>query len=105
MRPEDGCLDPDAKASAGKASVTIVKVKISSNSFVVTLDISQAGTVTISGRGLKTTATRVGAGTHRIKVMLTEAGRSERKHHKKVKITVQLKAAGKTVSGSKTVKL
>lgn len=93
------------QVSASKASVTIIKVKVGSNSVVVTLDISQAGTVTISGRGLKTTAKRVTVGTNEIKVVLTKIGRSERRHHKKVKLTAGLKSADKTVSTSKTVKL
>jgi hypothetical protein len=93
------------EASARKASVTIVKVKVSSSSVAITLDASKAGTVTISGRGLKTTTKKVAAGTNEIKVMLTKAGKRDRKHHKKVKLAVQLKATGKTASESKTVKL
>jgi hypothetical protein len=93
------------QVSASKASVTIINVKVGSNSVVVTLDVSQAGRVTISGRGLKTTTKKVAAGTMKIKVALTKAGKSARKHHKKIKITVELKSAGKTVSTSKTVKL
>jgi hypothetical protein len=95
----------EEQASAGKASVTIVKAKVNSSSVAVTLEASKAGTITISGRGLKTTARSVAAGTAQIRVMLTAAGKRYRKHHTKVKLTVQLKAAGKTASGSKTVKL
>ena len=95
----------EEQASANKASVTIVKVKVGSSGVTVTLEASQAGTVTISGPGLKTTAKKVAAGTNQIKVMLTKTGKRDRKHHKKVKLTVELKAAGKTVSESKTVKL
>jgi hypothetical protein len=95
----------EEQASASKASVRIVKVKASSSGLAITLDASKAGTVTISGPGLKTTAKKVAAGTNQIKVMLTKTGKHDREHHKKVKLTVQLKAAGKTVSESKTVKL
>jgi hypothetical protein len=95
----------EEQASASKASVRIVKVKASSSGLAITLDASKAGTVSISGPGLKTTAKKVAAGTNQIKVMLTKTGKHDREHHKKVKLTVQLKAAGKTVSESKTVKL
>jgi hypothetical protein len=95
----------EEQASASKATVRIVKVKASSSGLTITLDASKAGTVTISGQGLKATTKRVGAGTSQIRVTLTTTGKRDREHHKKVKLTVQLKAAGKTVSESKTVKL
>jgi hypothetical protein len=95
----------EEQASASKASVRIVKVKVGSSDVVITLEASKAGTVTISGRGLKTTAKKVAAGTDQIKVMLTTVGKRDHKHHKKVKITVEFKAAGKTLSTAKIVKL
>jgi hypothetical protein len=92
--------------AAGKSvSVKIVKVQVSSSSVTLTLDASQAGTVTISGPGLRTTSKSVAAGTSQIRVALNKTGKNDRKHHKKIKLTVQLKAAGRTASGSKTVKL
>jgi hypothetical protein len=93
------------EAASKSVSIKIVKVKEGTGSVTVTLDASQAGTVTISGLGLKTTTKRVLAGAVQIKVALTKAGKSARKHHKKVKITVEFKAAGKTLFGAKTVKL
>jgi hypothetical protein len=95
----------EEQASASKASIRIVKVKVGSSGVTVTLEASQAGTVTISGPGLKTTAKKVAAGTNQIKVMLTKTGKRDRKHHKKVKLTFELKAGGEMVSGSKTVEL
>lgn len=95
----------EEQASASRASVRIVKVKISSSSVVITLNASKSGTVTISGQGLKTTTKRVAAGARQVRVMLTTTGKRDRKHHKQVKITVQLEAGGKTVSGSRAVKL
>jgi hypothetical protein len=94
----------EEQAAASRASLTIIKVKIGS-SVVITLDASKVGTITVSGPGLKTTTKSVVAGTSQIKVALTKAGKSARKHHKKVKIIVELEAAGKTVSESKTIKL
>lgn len=95
----------EEQALANKASVAIVRVKVDAGSIVVTLDASNAGRVTISGPGLKATTKSISAGTHQIKALLTAKGKGERRHHKKVKITVRLKASGKTVSESKTVKL
>ncbi len=96
----------EEQVSASKATVRIVQVKASSTSVVITLEASKAGTVTISGQGLKTTTKSVAAGgISHIKVPLTKTGKRDHEHHKKVKLTVQLKAAGKTVSESKTVKL
>jgi hypothetical protein len=93
------------ETASKSASIKIVKVKEGTGSVTVTLDASRAGTVTVSGPGLRTMTEKVDAGTMKIKVALTKAGESARKHHKKVKITVVLKVAGKTVSESKTVKL
>ena len=95
----------EEQASASKVSVRIVKIKVRSASVVVTLDASKAGTATISGLGLKTTRKSFAVGISHIKVALTKTGKRDREHHKKVKLTVQLKAAGKTVSESKTIAL
>jgi hypothetical protein len=107
-REEEAAAAQKKKASgtaSGSLSLTIVKVKVSSGGVTVTLAASQAGTVTISGPGLKTTTKSVAAGAVQVKVVLTAAGKRDRKRHKKIKITAGLKAAGRTVSGSKTVKL
>jgi hypothetical protein len=93
------------EAASKSVSITIVKVEVSSSSVTVTLDASQAGTVTISDPGLKTTTKSVAVGNHEIKVLLTKAGKQDRKRHRRILITAKLKAAGRTVSESKTVKL
>ena len=95
----------EEQALASRVSVAIVKVRVDGSDVVVTLDASRAGTVTVSGSGLKTTTKSISAGTHQIKVGLTANGKGEHKHHKKVKITVRLKADGKTVSEAKTIRL
>jgi hypothetical protein len=96
----------EAETAAGRSlSLTIAKVKVGAGSVTVTLAASQAGTVTISGPGLKTTTKSVAAGAVQVEVVLTEAGKRDRKHHKKIKITARLKTAGRIVSGSKTVRL
>jgi hypothetical protein len=93
------------EAASKAVSVAFVKVKLGSSGLTITLHASQKGTVTVSGAGLKRTTTSVLAGTDELEVLLSKAGKTDRKHHKKIKITVVLKAAGKTVQESKTVKL
>jgi hypothetical protein len=94
-----------AETASKSVSIKIVKVKEGTGSVTVTFDASRAGTVTVSGPGLRTTTERVDAGTMKIKVTLTKAGESARKHHKKVKITIRITVGGKTTSLSKAVKL
>jgi hypothetical protein len=86
-------------------SVKIKKIKIGTNGLTLTLEASQNGTVTISGSGLKATTVSVNAGVNQAKVAFTATGRRIRKHRKKVKVTVALKAGGKTSSKSETIKL
>jgi len=87
------------------ASVKIEKVKVTASSLAVTIKTSQAGAVTITGPGLKKTSKTLSPGTHEVRVALTKAGKAERKHHKKIKLTVSLKTAGTTVSNSKEIEL
>jgi hypothetical protein len=75
----------------GKPTVKIARVKVSGNALLVTVKTGGTGTVRISGRGLKTTAKKnLAAGTHQIRVPLTKAGRSMRKHHRKTTVHVSL---------------
>jgi hypothetical protein len=86
-------------------SAKITKTKVGTRSVVVTIDVTQAGTVTISGTGLKSKTEKVTVGEHSITVTLTSAGKKDRKHHKKVTITAALETSLTSVSGSTTVKL
>ena len=95
----------EAAAAAGAVAVEIVKVRVSPSSATVTLDASRAATVTISGRGLRTTSKGVVVGGNEIKVALTKAGESSRRSHKKIKITVQVKAPGRAIMTSELIKL
>ena len=82
-----------------------MKVGVGPGGVTITLDASQAGTATISGSGLKTTTNNLAAGTSRIMVAFSKGGKRDRKHHEKIKLTVQLKAADRTVLGARTVRL
>jgi hypothetical protein len=87
------------------ASVKIQKVRVARNHLVVTIETSEPGAVTISGRGLKKTTESLPAGTHQITIAFTKAGKAEREKHTKIKLFASLKVDGTTTSGSKEIKL
>ena len=70
-----------AATGACPPSLTITKTKIKGNSVLVTVKLAKAGTVKITGRGLKTTTKRnVTVGAHTITIPLTATGRAAKKH-------------------------
>jgi hypothetical protein len=94
-----------ATAPEASASVKIEKFKVTTSSLVLTIKTSRAGTVTITGPGLKKTTRTVAVGTHVMTVALTKAGKAERAGRKKIKLSVSLKTSIKTVSRSAEIKL
>jgi hypothetical protein len=86
-------------------SVSVTRATVKGNSLAVTLKLGQAGTVVISGKGIrKKTIHGAKAGTRTITIPLTATGRAARKHKAKLKITVALSAAGKTGTTSSTLR-
>jgi hypothetical protein len=80
-----------------KPTVKVTKAKLSGNALLVTVELSQKGTVRISGTGLRTTIKKnLAAGSHRIRVPLTRSGVAARKHHRKLIVHVALTVAGAT---------
>lgn len=76
-------------------TVKVTKVKVSRNALLVTVQLSQKGTVRISGTGLRTTIKKnLAAGSHRIRVPLTKSGVAARKHHRKLIVHVTLTVVG-----------
>ena len=76
-------------------TVKVIKVQLSRNVLLVTVELSQKGTVRISGTGLRTTSRKnLAAGRHRIRVPLTRSGVAARKHHRKLIVHVALTVAG-----------
>ena len=76
-------------------TVKVIKVQLSHNVLLVTVELSQKGTVRISGTGLRTTFKKdLAAGIHRIRVPLTPSGVAARKHHRKLIVHVALTVAG-----------
>jgi hypothetical protein len=87
-------------------TVAIAGIKVKGNALLVTVKMSAEGTVGISGTGLKTTTKRkLKAGTHQIRVPFTKAGKSMRKHHKKVTVHVKLTVGKQAVAKSTAVRL
>jgi hypothetical protein len=85
-------------------AVTVTKAKVNGNNLAVTVKLGQAGTVVISGRGIrKKTIRGAKAGTRTITVSLTATGRAARRHRTKLKITASLTAAGRTGTATSTV--
>jgi hypothetical protein len=78
-----------------KPTVKVTRVKVSHNALLVTVELSQKGTVRISGTGLRTTIKKnLAAGSHRIRVPLTRSGIAARKHNRKLIVHVALTVAG-----------
>ena len=74
-----------------KPTVKVIKAQLSGNALLVTVKLSQKGTVRISGKGLKTTTKKnLAAGSHRIRVPLTKSGIAARLHHRKLIVHVAL---------------
>jgi hypothetical protein len=94
-----------ATAGEASASVKIEKFKATTSSLMLTIKTSRAGTVTITGPGLKKTTKTVAAGTRVMTVALTKAGKAERAAREKIKLSVSLKTSIKTVSRSAEIKL
>ena len=77
-----------------KPTVKVIRAKLSGNALLVTVKLSQKGTVRISGTGLRTTIKRnLAAGSHRIRVPLTKSGVAARQHHRKLVVHVALTVA------------
>src|SRR5262249_28277626 len=90
---------------AKKPSVKIGKIRRVRNGLLVTATTNAAGTVWVSGAGLKTTHKKLPAGTHQIRVALTKRGKFMRQHHKKTSVRVKLIDGRQAVAKSAAVRL
>ena len=87
-------------------SVSITKIAVKGNSVAVTVNVSQTGTVKITGKGLRSTTKKgLKAGTHTITVPLTATGRAAKRHGRKLKIQAALTVSGRTGTATATLKL
>jgi hypothetical protein len=94
-----------AASLASKPSVKITKVKVKGNTVVATVTTSQKGTVTVTGKGLKSVKKTLAAGTHQLKLALTKTGKTARKHHRKVTLKAGIKSSTGSASATKTLEL
>ena len=76
-----------------KPAINVVKKKRSGGKVLLTLESTVAGTLTITGRGVKKTKLTVAVGEHQVKVALTNVGR----HRKKITLKVVLKSGKSTL--------
>jgi hypothetical protein len=82
-----------------KAAIKVVKKKRSGGTVSLTLRSTVAGTLTITGGGVKKANEKLAAGEHQIKVALTNAGR----RRKKIKLKIILKSGKSTLSKAVTL--
>jgi hypothetical protein len=94
------------EALIASTSVKIVKAKLTSKGVVVTIKVSQAGSVAVTGTGLETkNVASIKPGTHTLTITLSKAGKADRKQHKKATITVKLETSLTSVSASSSLRL
>jgi hypothetical protein len=98
-------LEEPIAAEIAATSVRITKTKVTADHVSVTLEVSEPGTVTITGAGLKKAVVKVAAGTRTVEIALTRNGKTARKHHRKIAVTASLTTSLTTVSAAATVKL
>jgi hypothetical protein len=90
---------------AGCRPVTIGARRLAGRHVVLTLDLTTAGAVTVSGPGLKRYRGTVSAGVHQIQVALSNRELSLRAVHREIRIEVTLRGGEKTSSATTTLKL
>jgi hypothetical protein len=86
-------------------SLTITKATMKGNAVLLTVKLNEAGTLRITGSGLKSVTKRaVTTGTHTISVPLSSAGRAAKRHHGKLKLKATETVAGLTGTATSTLK-
>lgn len=87
------------------ATVRVSRVKTSKHGLLVTIRTSEPGVVTLKGSGLKSIDKTLSSGTHRIVVLLTKAGKRDRRAHERIELSVTEKVGARTVVTSHKVTL
>jgi hypothetical protein len=89
-----------------RPSVSIVKAHATSHGLVLTVRTSVKGRLSVSGPGLRSVVRRnVPAGTHKLTVALTAAGKAAARAHRKVQLSVGLVVGKQKGSTRRTVVL
>jgi hypothetical protein len=87
------------------ARVKIKKVKVRGHAVVVTITVSEAGRVTMTGAGLKRVVTTLSAGTRQISLVMTEHGQRERRQHHLITLSLSERVNSRIVKASEKVRL
>jgi len=90
---------------AAKAAVKITKATATATRLLVTLAATTKGTVTLSGKGLKTTKRNLKKGTSKIRVPLTQSGQAMHEHHDKLELHARITAGAQAAAKTASVKL
>ena len=90
---------------SGCRTLAITTRKLSGSSLALALHLSRAGTVTVSGPGLRSYRRRLGAGAREIEVGLSSRGLSARRSHRRIEVRVALHSGGKTYTSSTSLRL
>jgi uncharacterized protein with PIN domain len=94
-----------APVAAQSPAVTIERVRATASGLLVTIETSQAGTITFTGRGLKRTAERLPAKAHEVKVRFSRDAKAGNRHPLRIKLAVSLRPTARMVSSSKEIRL
>jgi len=90
---------------AARPTLKIARVKLSGNALLVTVSAGAAGTLWVSGYGLRTIHKNLTAGTHMVRVAFTKLGVRRHKRHKKTSVRVKLVVGKQAASKAMTVRL
>jgi len=90
---------------ASKPSVAIAGAKLDGNTLMVRFKTGAAGTVWVSGYGLKLTHQKLSAGTHQIRVGFTKLGTIGRRHHQRTSVRVKLIVGKQAATRAMSVRL
>ena len=84
--------------------LTVVKTRVKGAKVLVTVKLSAAGTVAISGSGVKTFKRSMGSGQRQLTLALTNAGKKALKHHHKLVLRATLTVGKQAISKTTSVK-
>jgi Neprosin len=94
-----------ASKEAHSLKIAVGGVRVKRYGLTLELTTTQVATLEVSGVGLKTTRVTLGAGTHRLEVLFTRLGRTERAHRRKVTMRLSLAVGAEVASKTILVKL
>ena len=83
--------------------VSLVKARATASGLVLTVKTSTRGRLRVAGDGLQNFTKNAGAGTHKVTVAFTAAGRAAARAHRRIQITVGLTVGKQNVSKHKKI--